>query len=251
MSPLVSVIVPAYNCEKYIGDSVRSALDQTLINLEVIAIDDASSDGTPDVLSSLADQDDRIRIFRNGERLDAANTRNRGFELARGRYIALLDGDDLWLPDKLEKQLALMEQSNCDFCYTAYTFINENGQIFGKPYLVPAQVSLKRLVRENVIGCSTTLCKEELLKKHPMRPDYAHEDYVLWLELLQSGYKACGVTESLVLYRVQQESRSGNKKRAAKSRWHVYRDFLKMSLPQASLAFLSYAAHGILKYYGR
>jgi len=249
--PLVSVIIPAYNCEKYIGDSVRSALNQTVTDLEVIVIDDVSSDETPAILSSLAAQDDRVHIFRNEERLGAADTRNRGFALAQGRYIALLDGDDLWLPDKLEKQLDLMKQTDCDICYTTYSLINENGQTLGKPYLVPAEVSLKHLIRENIIGCSTALCKAELLKNHPMRSDYAHEDYVLWLELLQAGYKACGVTEPLAQYRVLQESRSGNKRKAAGNRWRVYRDFLKMGLPQASLAFFSYAVQGMLKYYGR
>jgi len=247
--PLVSVIIPAYNCKKYIGESVQSALTQTVSDLEVIVIDDASTDGTSDCLASLAVQDRRIRLFRNEGNLGVANTRNRGFTLSQGRYIALLDGDDLWLPDKLEKQLALMKQTDCDFSYTAYSFIDETGQAFGKPYSVLVSVSFQQLIRENIIGCSTVVCKAGLLKQYNMRPEYAHEDYVLWLELLRDGYKACGVPQPLARYRVMQSSRSGDKKRAARDRWRVYRKFLKMGFPQALLAFLSYAANGIRKYY--
>jgi len=248
-NPLVSVIIPAHNCEQFIRGSIQSALNQTVTNLEVLVIDDASTDNSYAILSQIATQDSRVLLYQNTTNMGVANTRNRGIDLAQGQYVAFLDADDLWKPQKLEKQLVLMESTGCDFCYTAYSFIDGNGVAFGKPYWVPAFVTFKQLIQENIIGCSTAICKAKLLKQYKMHPEYAHEDYVLWLELLQNGYTGCGVQETLMQYRVLKNSRSGDKKKAAVNRWRIYRNFLKMDLRAASIAFLSYAIRGIRKYY--
>lgn len=247
-NPLVSVVIPAYNCERYIEESVRSALRQTLEDLEIIIIDDSSTDDTYEILLRLAAGDNRVRILQNEKNLGVADTRNRAFDEARGQYIAFLDGDDIWLPNKLEMQLALMEEVNCDFCCTSYSFINENGQAIGKPYLVSRAISLEKLIGENMIGCSTVLCKAEILKQYRMRSEYAHEDYALWLELLRDGYLADGINEPLMKYRVLKGSRSKNKIRSAVNRWKIYSNLLNMGFLKSCKAFLHYVISGIMKH---
>lgn len=246
--PLVSVVIPAYNCERFIRQAVQSCQAQTVQELEIIIIDDASTDGTGAVLADLAGQDERIRLLRNDTNMGVAQTRNRGFTEARGTFTAFLDGDDLWLPEKLEKQLLLMRETGCALCYTGYTLIGADGRAVGRPYQVPASVTLPKLVSENVIGCSSVLCRTELLKQHPMRPEYAHEDYVLWLELLRAGQTARGVQQPLMQYRVLSGSRSVNKVRAAQNRWRIYRQFLGLPLPKAAAAFGRYAVRGFHKH---
>jgi teichuronic acid biosynthesis glycosyltransferase TuaG len=188
-------------------------------------------------------------VIANPENLGVELSRNKGFDATRGDYIAFLDSDDIWLPDKLEKQFNLINRLSLDLCYTAYSFIDFDGNAVGKPYKVPESTSFENMLKKNVIGCSTVVIRKKLTDTVKMREGYAHEDYVMWLELLRNGAKAGGINEPLMLYRKTDQSRSFNKRKAAKGRFFIYRDFLGLSLPKAIYVFTIYAINGIIKHY--
>ena len=246
--PLVSILIPVFNGEAYLRNSIESARKQTIQNIEILILNDASTDRTAEIAQELMLNDSRISLHSNRQNIGVAKTRNYGFSLSKGKYIALLDADDIWAPNKLELQLEQIKKNNLDVCYTGYSFIDANGSPIGKPYSVPENLTIKRLIAENVVGCSTVLLRKELVSQVQMYPEFAHEDYVFWLELMQKGYKFGGVNKQLALYRVTKESRSGDKKRAAINRWRIYRDFLKMNPLSAGIAFFSYTVRGFYKH---
>ncbi|MGM9616110.1 glycosyltransferase family 2 protein [Butyricicoccus sp.] len=246
--PEVSVVMPAYHAEPYIERAVRSVLEQTMQDFELIIIDDCSQDGTYDMICSMAAADSRIRPFRNEVNAGVAATRNRALDLCRGQYVALLDSDDIWHADKLEQQLAVLRQHQADLVYCSYALMDEHGRKKCQDYIVPAQTDFEHMLRQNCIGCSTVMFTREIAEKYRFRLDFYHEDYVLWLQLLQDGYRAHGITKVLVDYRVMEQSRAGNKKASAGYRWKIYRDFLHLSLPKRMLVFVQYSIAGIKKY---
>lgn len=245
--PLVSVIMPAYNAEKYIAEAIESVISQTYANWELFVLDDCSTDRTAEIAEGFAETDSRIRLLKNSQNMGVANTRNRGFDLARGEWIALLDSDDVWRSDKLEKQLALAKESGADIVYSSYHLIGESGESL-RDYLVPEMTTYEELLKENVLGCSTVLMHRKVLSNHRFSKEYYHEDYIFWLELLHSGYCAAGCKEPLVDYRIVKGSRSNDKLRAAKNRWLIYRKVEKMPFTKSANAFVSYALHGLGKY---
>lgn len=246
--PLISVIMPAYNADRFIAEAIRSVRAQSHGNWELLVLDDGSADTTCQVVERLSREDPRIRLIRNEKNMGVARTRNRGFDLCKGEYVALLDADDVWHPQKLSRQLALLEKSGADFAYSAYAIVNQAGEKVKADYSVPAEVSFRDLLKENVIGCSAVLLKGSLLKDHRFRTDFFHEDYVLWLELLREGYRAVGCQDVLVHWRYAENSRSFNKKQAAKNRWRIYRDYLHLPLPKRLWAFGHYACRSLRKY---
>jgi teichuronic acid biosynthesis glycosyltransferase TuaG len=243
---MISVIIPAYNSEHTLEEAISSAMAQSWKDLEILVMDDGSTDDSSRIARELADLDDRIRLLPNEKNLGVEATRNRGLDLARGEWIAFLDADDAWLPDKLEKQMSRLRQTGGDLSYTGYTFIDRDSRAIRRPYEVPESVQWRRFLAENVIGCSTALFRKPDTIR--MRTGYGHEDYVFWLELLRAGYRAVGVNEPLMRYRVTEESRSGDKKRAAKSRWRIYRQFLGLDVFRSAGYFASYAIRGIIKH---
>ncbi len=245
---LVSVIMPAYNAEDYIEAAIRSVMAQTVTDWELFVLDDGSTDNTCAVVEALEKEDFRVRLLRNERNLGAANTRNRGFELSRGNYVALLDSDDVWKPDKLEKQIALLEETGADFAYCSYAIVDAGGNPVKRDYIVPEQVSFESLLRENCIGCSTVLLKGEVVKKHRFTPNFFHEDYVLWLQLIQAGLRGVGCTQVLASWRYIATSRSFDKKKAAQNRWRIYRDYLKLPLWKSAWVFCGYVTSSLKKY---
>lgn len=245
---LVSVIMPAYQAERYIGDAIASVMAQTIPDWELWVMIDGSTDRTSQIAQEMAQQDCRIHVVCNAENLGTAGSRNRGMDLCGGAYVAFLDSDDLWHPRKLEKQLEHLQRTGGHFSYTSYSVIDENGQKLGADYLVPPTRTFDEMLGENVIGCSTVLLCPEIARKYRFSTAYYHEDYVLWTTLIQAGYRAVGCQEVLTSWRLSANSRSFNKSNAAKNRWHIYRDCLHLSLPKACLAFVRYALAGLRKY---
>ena len=246
--PLVSVIMPAYNAERYIEKSIRSVQRQTWPDWELIVLDDCSSDRTAEVAAGLAREDDRIRLYTNEQNLGVARTRNRGLELCRGDYVAFLDSDDAWRPEKLELQLKCARETGADLVYTSYAIVDAGGEKKCRDFLVPADVSFEGLLRENVIGCSTVMLSLPVLEGKGFREDFFHEDYVLWLQLLNAGRKAAGVEKVLVDYFFHEDSKAGNKGRAARKRWNIYRRYLGFSVPKSAWYFGHYALAALRKY---
>jgi len=247
-TPRVSVIMPAYNAGRFVEAAVCSVVAQTMTKWELLVIDDGSSDDTCRIVEKLAQEDHRIQLLRNEKNLGVSNTRNRGIALAKGAYIAFLDSDDVWHPQKLEKQLAQMEASGADICYCSYAIVDETGKKAKADYLVPEQVSFSELLKENVIGCSTVLLRREALQNHCFGSAYYHEDYVLWLTLLREDFRACGCAEVLSDWRLIANSRSFNKFRSAAFRWKIYREYLNLNLRKSLCAFAGYAMASLRKY---
>lgn len=249
--PVVSVVMPAYNCREYIRQAVGSVLAQTFTRWELLIINDCATDGTLAVARELAEADPRIRVLSNEKNLGVARTRNRGIEAARGRYIAYLDSDDVWLPEKLEKQLALLRRTGAALCYCSYAIIDGEGKPCRADYIAPETVTYGELLKENVIQCSSMVLPAEVAKKYPFTPEFYHEDYVLSLSLLRDGYTAAGCAEVLSQYRHMEGSRSANKLLAAKNRWIIYRDHLHLPLGKRIGVFLAYVTAGLRKYTAR
>ena len=250
MAELVSIILPAYNCEKTVRDTIVSVLDQTYSDFEIVLINDASTDGTSAICDLFAKNDARIRYFVNSKNIGVLETRVRAINLAKGEWIAFIDSDDLWSPDKLEKQFALQKSTGCDLIYTASSFINENGQPYKWVMHVPEEVTYKRLLKQNVISNSSVLMrKRDYLKYSPFteRGHDMHEDFACWLCMLRAGLKARGVNEPLISYRLHKNSSSSNKFIAAKLNMNTYK-YIGLDLPERYFYQCCYAVNGILKY---
>lgn len=245
---MVSIVMPAYNCEKFIGKAIKSVQDQTWTEWELIIIDDCSTDYTYDTADTYAQKDARIRLLRQEQNSGVACARNRGIQEAKGDMIAFLDCDDAWVSAKLEKQLELQRETGAEIIYCSYDFINENDETIRKPFIVPGITNYDKMLASSVISCSTALIKTSLLKKHLFQPEYYHEDYVLWMELLAIPVRAVGNREVLAHYRQLSGSRSNNKKNAAKQRWFVYRNVLHLGMIKSLNAFAKYALLGMIKY---
>lgn len=247
-TPLVSVIMAAYNAVTYIKAAIQSVQAQTVTDWELLVIDDGSKDETAALVSELARQDSRIRPISNAQNMGTARSRNRGLDLARGQYVAFLDSDDQWYPDKLEKQLILAKEKNADIVYASYAIVDEQGNKRCPDFVVPEAVDMKSMLIRNDIGCSTVMLSGAMVEKYHFCPDYYHEDYALWLEMLKAGAVAVGVTDVLVDYRYHSSSRAANKIGSAKCRWRVYRDALGMNVITSSWYLMQYAFGGIWKY---
>ena len=148
---LVSVIMPAYNCEKYVVEAINSVLAQTYKNWELLVLDDGSNDNTLQVIEEFSKNDSRIKALPNGKNMGVSATRNRGIELATGEWIAFLDSDDMWESKKLEKQLEVAKEKEAEFLFTGSSYINEQGEPFKGIFEVPAKVNYKKLRNQNVI----------------------------------------------------------------------------------------------------
>lgn len=247
-TPLVSVIMPAYNAEKYIEQAIRSVQKQTVRSWELIVVDDRSTDKTAEQIRRLAAEDMRIIPVYSETNHGAAESRNIALRQCRGEFVALLDADDVWHPQKLEREMERARETDADLVYSSYAMIDEQGTRCFSDFIVEESTDLQSMLNCNTIGCSTVLMKAKALEKRPFVTDFYHEDYVMWLSLLQAGCKAVGVRDILVDYRVARGSRSFNKLKSAKNRWRVYRDYLKLPLIPSVKAMVGYAINGLKKY---
>lgn len=246
---LISVVMPVYNAEKYIGQAIESVKKQTYHEWELIIVDDCSHDRSLEIAKAYEKIDSRIHVEQLEKNSGVAVARNYGIKKANGEYIALLDSDDIWVDDKLEKQLEIANLSKANIIYCSYDFIDENGCQIKKPFVVPENTNYNQMLVSSVISCSTVLIEADLLKKHLFRPEFYHEDYVLWMELLAvPGIKASGEKKVLAHYRQVSGSRSNNKWNAAKERWNTYRDALKLNFFKSAVVFVKYAINGVRKY---
>lgn len=243
--PIVSVIIPAYNCEKYITQAVDSALAQQ-VDLEIIIINDCSNDGTEAVISRYL-ENPAIRYICNEKNLGAAKSRNRGVQLARGKYVAFLDSDDWWEKDKLKKQLHLIEKECVVLCSTARALVRPDGSSMGKIIPVRERITYRELLKHNCINCSSVLMLRSAALEFPMEHEDSHEDYIMWLKILKRYGAACAVNEPLLNYRLSASGKSGSKLKSAKMTFKVYR-YMGFSMVKSVLCFCSYAVHGVLKY---
>lgn len=248
MIPFFSIIIPIYNCEQTLGDTLESILKQSFDDYEVIIINDCSTDGSLDVLTKYIDKfKNNIRIINNEINLGVAKTRNKGFELAKGKYIALLDSDDTWDSNKLAIQKKCIDDTHCDICCTSYDFINSKGDSIKKPYIIPNKIDYCTLLKENLIGCSTVVVRRDLLNAESMNYKYYHEDYALWLDLIRSGAYVVSIPDILMHYRILEDSRSYNKMQSASNRFKIYIEQERLGIFKAVFYFFCYAINGFKK----
>lgn len=241
----ISVIMPAYNAERYITEAIQSVIAQTFTDWELIVIDDASQDSTAEIVQKLLIQDTRILFLQNLQNSGVATTRNRGLDIATGEYIAFLDSDDIWLPNKLQLQYDYIFTTNSDLCYTAYQVFSDDDRAYLLNFDVPKTISYDDMLKVNSIGCSTATVRRSILPSPTFNSKLFHEDYVLWLTLLRQGYKACGIQTSLVKYR--KGGRSANKLKAAANRWAIYRKSERLGIFHSLYYFICYTINGIRK----
>ena len=249
-APLVSVITPAYNAAGFIQETIESARRQTYPWWEMIVVDDCSKDGTREIVKEEAEKDDRIRLIELPENRGSAAARNAAIDAARGRYLAFLDSDDLWLPAKLEKQLDFMWQRDAAFSFTSYRKVDAGGRLLGNPIQVPDRIDYDGLLKNTVIGCLTVMLDRSQVGPISMGAggiQRGQEDYVLWFKLLRSGLVAYGLQKDLARYRVLSGSLSRNKLHAARRMWKLYRKVERLSLPYSAWCFLNYAGRAYVK----
>ena len=247
MRPFVSVVMPSYNAEKYISEAIQSVIAQTYENWELLIIDDCSTDSTANIVKQFSDVDSRITLYSNPKNMGVALTRNKGMNLAKGSWIALLDSDDVWHKDKLEKQLVAAENTGADIIYCSYSLMDKNGEHLSD-FIVPERTSYDDMLRKSVLSCSTVLLRSSILSAHCFFTNYYHEDYVFWLELLKSGYTAVASPGILADSRIVDGSRSNDKLKSARNRWLIYREIEKLSLGKSVRVFAAYAFNGFIKH---
>lgn len=246
--PVCSVVIPVYNGEKYIEECLRSALSQTLREIEILVVDDASTDRTRELVSAFCREDERVRLLCNEGNRGVAETRNRGVREARAAWIAFLDSDDAWLPGKLEKQFALQKRSGARLLYTGAACMDSSGKSLERSFTPPERIDYRELLCGNEIVCSTVLAEKALLTAFPMTESRLHEDYICWLRILREIGEAFGLKEDLICYRFAVQSKSRNKWKSARMTWESY-VYLGIPFLERCVCFLRYALHGLKRYF--
>jgi len=253
MSKLVSVICPTYNCEPFVAETIKSVLSQSYLDLELIIVDDCSSDGTIEIVKDFAQKDKRIRFTMLKANMGAAVARNKAIAMSEGRYIAFLDSDDKWLPEKLERQLDFMQRRDAALSHTGYYWIDEETSERIKRIHVPEKVDYPSLLKQNVIGCLTAMYDTKKLGKVYMPDLRKRQDYALWLKILKLTPYAYGLDEPLAEYRLRSDrlrsgSISSNKLKASLYNWRLYREVENLPLHKALYYFGCYTFNSLKKY---
>ena len=242
---LVSIIMPVYNDTVYVKEAIVSIFRQTYFRWELLLVDDGS---TLDIRAAIKDilADERIHFMRLPKNRTVAGARNAGIAAAKGRYLAFLDSDDWWLPEKLEKQVRFMQEKNIAMSFTSYRRVSENGRKVGRVIEAEGMVDYSRLLKGNCIGCSTVMIDRRQCAAVKM-PLERHEDYITWLNLAKKKLSICGLAEDLARYRVGENSLSGNKLKSLWWTWKVYRKSQQLPFFRSLLCLGYYIVHGISK----
>jgi glycosyltransferase involved in cell wall biosynthesis len=227
---LVSIITPVYNSADYITEAILSVKDQIYPDWELLIVDDCSVDETEQVIRKFVEDDKRIRYFKLEKNSGAGVARNKGIQESKGKYIAFLDSDDKWYPEKLSTQIAIMEGKQYEFTYTDYLIINQES---GKE--IPFEALLDKVtysdeIRFNYVACSTVIYNREKLGKVYMPDLRNRQDWALWIQLLKKTDAAYRIKKKLTIYLQRKDSISGSKFKMVKYHWFIYRRFLRHGL---------------------
>ncbi|MCM1048853.1 MAG: glycosyltransferase [Clostridiales bacterium] len=249
MEETVSIIVPVYKAAAYIAETIEMVKRQTYIDWELILVDDCSPDNSADIIREICkEKSERIRLICKERNEGAAKARNTGVEAATGRYIAFLDADDIWLPNKLERELAFMKEKQAAFVFSAYEFGNENAKGTGKIVKVPEMLTYKKALTRTVIFTSTVMFDMTKLNKGQIHmPNVESEDTAAWWRILKAGYTAYGLNEVLAIYRRPAKSLSSNKITALRRIWNLYRKEEGLTIPVSAFCFCMWAVRATLR----
>ena len=248
MDELISIIVPVYNAERHLAETIACVRAQTCREWELLLVEDGSADGSLAEIRRCMEEtgDSRIRLICQPSNMGAARARNRGLAEARGRYIAYLDADDLWVPEKLEKELRFLRARNAAFVFTGYEFADGQGRGTGKVVHVPETLSYRQALSNTTIFTSTVMFDTGKIERSLLEmPTVKSEDTALWFRVLRSGYTAWGLDENLVRYRRWGNTLSANKLEALRRIWHLYRDCEGLSLPRSVWHFVFWAVRAV------
>ncbi len=241
---MISIIVPVYNAEAFIRQTVEMVQAQTYINWELILVDDCSKDNSCKIIEDYLEEnpDERIRLIKKEKNEGAALSRNRGIREAKGRYIAFLDADDVWLAHKLQTQMEFMKKEDAGFVFSAYEFGDEEAVGTGKIVHVPDRLSYKKALSRTVIFTTTVLLDTEKISRDFIyMPNVPSEDSATWWQILRAGHVARGIDEVLAIYRRPGKSLSSNKLKAIQRIWYLYREVEKLPLLTSCIAFVGWA----------
>ncbi len=245
--PKISVVMPAYNAAKTIGDAIASVLNQTYKDFELIVINDCSKDNTYEIMTELSKSDDRLIVLQNEKNSGVSVTRNYGVSRAKGEWIAFLDSDDMWREDKLEKQLAVLNANEgAVISYTASAFIDEHGNSFGYVMEAEERTTFSTLLKKNLLSCSSVMIRSDVMKSLKMPGDEMHEDYYIWLNVLKKHKYAYGLNEPMLIYRLSSNSKSSSRIKSAKMIFNTYHAYGYSRLI-SFLLMLRYSVHSITK----
>lgn len=245
---MISIVIPVHNAEPYIAETICSILSQSVSDYEVLLVDDASTDGSVEKIKSISDE--RLKVLKTHPEhpVGAAQARNCGIAAAEGRYLAFLDADDLWKPEKLEKTLAYMKKKDAAFVFTGYEFGDQDGRGTGKVVHVPEVLDYEHALSRTVIFTSTVLFDLTKISKELIRmPQVKSEDTATWWKILQSGYLAYGLDENLTIYRRAGKSLSSNKLEAVRRIWNLYKMQENMSFLKRLRCFARWAAGAVYR----
>jgi len=224
-NPLVSIITPCYNSEKYIQEAIQSVQNQTYQNWEMIIVDDASTDETVAIIDKIASIDNRIKVVRLYKNSGTGIARNCALDFANGKYIAFLDADDLWKSEKLEIQINFLQTNNIPFTFSYYDCVDEEGKSLNLRIEAPKHLSYRQLFFCNYVGNLTGIYDVDYFGKISISSTRKRQDWMLWLTILQKIKLAHIVMQSLAYYRVRQNSISASKFDLVKHNYAVYRLF--------------------------
>lgn len=248
MAPIVSIITPCYNAESFITLTIESVLAQTYSEWELLIVDDCSTDGSYELIHKYACKDSRLKYFKTDAPSGSpALPRNIGIKNAQGKYIAFLDSDDLWLPNKLEEQVTFLEENHYDFVYSNYEKVSWEGKRANRIVCVRSTSSYWDTLESCGIPCLTVLLRKTLIEDIDFK-SIPKEDYAFWLEILRRGHNAHNTGKVHALYREAKQSRSGNKYRMFKSQWYVLRKIEGVKVIPAVYFIIIFSFKGILKY---
>lgn len=207
----VSIITPVYNAERFLESTAQSVFNQNFACWEWILVNDCSTDNSWKIMQELARVDNRVRVYSNDINLKSGRTRNFAIEKAKGRFIAFLDSDDVWHPEKLSKQISFMIANGYFFSHTSYGYIDEEGNKIKSTLRVSKSIDYKGLLKRTEIGCLTAIYDADKLGKCYMSEHACKQDYALWLSILKKGVKSYGLDEELAFYRQVSTSTTSKK----------------------------------------
>ena len=243
---LVSIVVPVYNAAKWIEDTILSVKSQTCKDWELILVDDLSTDNSVKVMEAFEGPD--IRVIKTSKNHGAAYARNLGISESNGQYICFIDADDLWSPDKLEKQIAFMKEKDAAFSFTGYEFADASGIGVQKIVRVPQTITYKQALKNTTIFTSTVMFDMEKLNKEDIEmPAVPSEDTATWWKVLKKIDCAYGLDEQLTLYRRDTGTLSSNKMTAVQRIWNLYRNVEGMNVFYSAYCFVFWAFRALLR----
>ena len=268
---LVSIIVPMYRAAAYIADTIEMVFSQTYCRWELLLVDDCSGDGSVEAVEKalsayehrpsdevlenvrhieeyLCGEGKEVFLICKNKNEGAAAARNTGMDLAGGQYIAFLDADDIWVPDKLRKQLVFIKEKQAGFLFSAYEFGDEEARPTGRVVHVPEVLTYKKALSRTVIFTTTVVFDRNIVPDELMRmPRVESEDTATWWQVLRAGYTAYGLDEVLAVYRRPAGSLSSNKFKAVKRIWNLYRRQEKLSVFASAFYFVFWAYRATMR----